>query len=91
MLPRWDAHNAWLLADSKARSNLILKCGDLQIQLVHLLRTSQAVWATLRATYDHVDIATQITARRRLIMLQLHEGNHSQASLINGQHSWMRL
>ena len=66
-------HAAWLLSDSKARSDIILNCGDLQIQLIHLLPSAKAMWDTLKASYDHVDVATQIHTQKRLVTMQMQE------------------
>ena len=82
-----DASNAWILAGSKACSDIVLNCRGLQIQLVHLLPTSKPVWDTLQATYDHVDLASQIMAQTRLVTLQLCEGK----SLPDFIHQWQAM
>lgn len=65
------ALKAWRSSDSKARADIILHCGDAQIQLIHSLPTSKEMWDKLKATYDHVDIGTQVHSHRKLTNMKL--------------------
>ena len=38
------AYVAWKIKDSKARSDIILHCGNTQLSWVHALPTSKEVW-----------------------------------------------
>lgn len=68
-------HVAWALMDAKARSEIIFCCGDLKKQPVRNLDTAKKIWDTLKATYDHVDMATQVNSQRRLMLLQMKEND----------------
>lgn len=46
--------------DLKACSNLILHCGDHQIQLIICLKTIQQIWAKFKSTYEHKHNASQV-------------------------------
>lgn len=57
----------WKVKDDKARADLILHCGNAQIQLVRSLTTAKAVWDKLQSTYELTDLASQVSIYKRLL------------------------
>lgn len=63
----------WQSKDAKARATIILHCGDKQIGLVKSLQTSTEVWDKLESTYKQTDLASQVTAQKKLTQLVMNE------------------
>lgn len=51
----------------------MLHSGEKQLSLVKKLTTSKAVWDKLKATYQQTDLATQVTAQKKLSQLVMTE------------------
>lgn len=75
---------AWQQLDAKAISDIILSIGDRQVDLVHRLPTSREIWERLKLIYEHSDIASQVSAHRRLVNHSLQES----ASVPNFLEEW---
>jgi hypothetical protein len=70
------AQVAWKFRDLKTRFDLILHCGDHQIQLIKSLKTFQQIWAKLKSTYEHKDSASCQDSCRLLFFLERIQLSH---------------
>lgn len=43
---------AWQLKDAKARSHILLHCGEKQLISLHTLKTSKEIWARIKQLYE---------------------------------------
>eukprot|EP00249_Psilotum_nudum_P031484 c4560_g2_i1 orf=170-1129(+) len=66
-------YTTWKLANTKAKSDIILHLGARQIELIQNLATSHEVWNKLKTTYKHADVASQVSIHRKLMRMQLRE------------------
>ncbi len=53
---------AWTLRDDRTRFNLILHCGDVQVQMIRQLKTSKEVRKKLKVIYMHTNQTTQLVS-----------------------------
>jgi hypothetical protein len=65
-LGTWDqiTLKACTLKDDRARFDLTLHCGDVQIQMIWQLKTFKKVWEKLKMIYMQSDQTTQLVQKR---------------------------
>jgi hypothetical protein len=66
-----DALAAWKLKDSKARSEILLHCGEKQLLSLKPLSTSKAVWDKLKQLYERSNKASQVNLHKQLCHLSM--------------------
>ncbi len=50
-----------------------MNISDRQVQCVRTLKTSKEIWDKLKATYQQIDVATQLTSYTKLIEVPMAE------------------
>lgn len=63
----------WKQKDGKAHATILLHCGKKQFSAVEMLKTFKVVWNKLKEIYQQTDIATQVTAQKKLSQLAMLE------------------
>ncbi len=63
--------DAWKNKDAQAWCELILNIGDWQVQCVRALKTLKKIWDKLKAIYQQIDVAAQITSYTKLIEIHV--------------------
>jgi hypothetical protein len=51
--------------NNKARTNIILHCGNQQTAWIHLLKTSKEIWDKLKGTYEHSNKGSQVVVHNK--------------------------
>lgn len=62
---------AWKLKDSKARSDILLHCGEKQIITLRPLKTSKEIWDRLKQLYEKSNKASQVDVHKRLCHMSM--------------------
>ncbi|MCO5547043.1 hypothetical protein L7F22_000484 [Adiantum nelumboides] len=82
-LQLWDAVSTpapsavlaeWTTKDNIAHMEIILHCGDRQVQMVRSLKLAEALWSFFQKTYEHTDLVYQVSLIKRLVNTNMQEG-----------------
>jgi len=68
--------DAWKNKDVQAQCELIMNNGDREVQCVKTLKTSKEIWDKLKATYQQIDVAIQVTSYTKLIEIHMAENTN---------------
>jgi hypothetical protein len=58
---------AWKLKDFKARSDILLHCGEKQLILLKPLTTSKAMWEKFKQLYERSNKASQVNFPQTIV------------------------
>ncbi|MCO5581901.1 hypothetical protein L7F22_035790 [Adiantum nelumboides] len=64
----------WTVKDNTTHMEIILHCGDRQVQMVRSLTSTQAIWSFFQKTYEHTDLVYQVSLIKRLVNTNMQEG-----------------
>ena len=64
----------WTTKDNTAHMEIILHCGDRQVQMVRSLKSAEAIWSFFQKTYEHTDLVYQVSLIKRLMNSSMQEG-----------------
>lgn len=70
-----DALAAWKSRDSKARSEILLHCGEKQLLMLKPLSTSKVVWDKLKQLYERSNKASQVNLHKQLCHLSMTDND----------------
>jgi hypothetical protein len=66
---------AWKLKDSKARSEILLHCGEKQLIALRPLATSKIVWDRLKQIYEKSNKASQVQLHKQLCRMTMSDND----------------
>ncbi|MCO5581892.1 hypothetical protein L7F22_035781 [Adiantum nelumboides] len=64
----------WMAKDYTTHMEIILHCGDRQVQTVWSVTSAQAIWSFFQKTYEHTDLVYQVSPILRLMNTNIQEG-----------------
>ncbi|MCO5581900.1 hypothetical protein L7F22_035789 [Adiantum nelumboides] len=64
----------WMAKDNTTHMEIILHCGDRQVQTVWSVTSAQAIWSFFQKTYEHTDLVYQVSPIKRLMNTNIQEG-----------------
>ncbi|MCO5581894.1 hypothetical protein L7F22_035783 [Adiantum nelumboides] len=64
----------WTAKDSTAHMEIILHCGDRQVQMIRSLKSAPAIWSFFQKTYEHTNLVYQVSLIKRLVNTNMQEG-----------------
>ncbi|MCO5584117.1 hypothetical protein L7F22_038040 [Adiantum nelumboides] len=64
----------WTAKDNTAHMEIILHCGDRQVQMVRSLKSAEAIWSFFQKTYEHTDLVYQVSLIKRVVNTNMQEG-----------------
>lgn len=76
---------AWRLKDSKARSDILLHCGEKQLITFRPLPTSKAVWDRIKQLYEKSNTASQVHLYKQLCRMSMTDSEDVVAFLESWQ------
>lgn len=76
--------SGWKLEDSKARSDILLHCGEKQLISLRPLETSKDVWARIKQLYEKSNKANQVNLHKKLCHMTMFEND----DVINFIETW---
>lgn len=65
----------WQLKDSKARSDILLHCGEKQLISLRPLKTSKDVWERIKQLYERSNKASQVYLHKQLCHMTMSESD----------------
>lgn len=70
-----EGYANWTLKDSKARSDILLHCGEKQLITLRPLTTSKAVWDKIKLLYEKSNKASQVHLHKQLCRMTMTDSD----------------